>query len=63
MVAPTRIDSYKFREFTVVLARRGVQFLAVGRDEKSAQVAHASALSLEEVNSNIKSQLIELSSD
>jgi hypothetical protein len=63
MVVPARIDSYKFREFTVVLARSGDRFLAVGRDAKSVQVAHASALSLDEVTSEIKRQLTELSND
>jgi hypothetical protein len=63
VAVPTRIDSYKYREFTVVVARSGTKFLAVGRDSKSMQVAHASALSLEEVNIDIKRQLADLSCD
>jgi hypothetical protein len=57
VAAPTRVENYKYREFTVAVARSATQFLAAARNDKSVQVAHASARSLEEVRLDIESQL------
>jgi hypothetical protein len=61
VAAPTRIENYKYRQFTVAVASSATQFLAAARNDKSVQVAHSSARSHEEVRFDIERQLSNLS--
>jgi hypothetical protein len=64
MSVATRLLEYKFREFDVIVARKGDEIIAIGRDSKtSKQVAHISTSTVEDADAQIKHKLTGLSAD
>jgi len=63
VLVPERVKELSFREFLIVIARAGGQFIAVGRDRSGMQVARAHGSAIDEVEADLKSRLLKLSND
>lgn len=63
MPVPERVKELSFREFFIVIARAGGQFIAIGRDRSGQQVARADGPAIDEVEADLKSELLKLSND
>jgi len=60
VLVPERVKELRFREFLIVIARAGGQFIAVGRDRSGMQVARAHGSAIDEVEADLKSKLLKL---